>query len=236
MRVNHLYAIGVALTLSACALGVRCQSAAMAAVRVSAPEQPPEPKLQERYPRYVIQSQDVLLLSYPLSQEFNQTVTVQPDGFISLLNGANVHVQGLMVPELIAAVKNAYAGTLHDPVVNVDLKDFQAPFFTVSGQVGKPGQYTLRAQLTVAEAIAVAGGLSPTAKSPIFLFRKTPDNMFEVTKLDIKDVLNGKKINEDPMMHAGDMVYVPETFITKFRKYVPYSLGSYISANQSQVF
>jgi hypothetical protein len=34
----------------------------------------------------------------------------------------------------------------------VDLEDFQKPFFTVSGQAGKPGQHDLRTDTAVAEA------------------------------------------------------------------------------------
>jgi polysaccharide export outer membrane protein len=189
------------------------------------------PELEQRNPRYVIQRQDVLLLSFPLSPEVNQTVSVQPDGYINLLNGRSVHAQGLSVPELADAIKTAYAGTLHNPIVNVDLKDFQKPFFTVSGQVGKPGQYELRADITVAEAIAVAGGMSPTAKSQIFLFHRTSDQWFEVKKVNLKDVMHGKNLNEDAILKPGDMIFVPETFITSFRKYVPYSInaGAYLS-------
>lgn len=189
------------------------------------------PQLEPRYPRYIIQRQDVLQLTFPLTPEVNQTVTVQPDGYINLQNGRSVHAQGLSVPELGDAIKTAYAGTLHNPIVNVDLKDFQKPFFTVSGQVGKPGQYVLRENLTVAEAIAVAGGLAPTAKSQIFLFHRTSDQWFEVKKLNLKDVLHGKDMNEDATLKPGDMIFVPETFITKFRKYVPYSVnaGTYLT-------
>ena len=189
------------------------------------------PELEQRNPRYIIQRQDVLLLSFPLSPELNQTVTVQPDGYINLQNGRSVHAQGLTVPELADAIKTAYAGTLHNPIVNVDLKDFQKPFFTVSGQVGKPGQYELRADITVAEAIAVAGGLAPTAKSQIFLFHRTSDQWFEVKKVNLKDFMHGKNVNEDATLKPGDMIFVPETFITSFRKYVPYSVnaGTYLS-------
>jgi polysaccharide export outer membrane protein len=189
------------------------------------------PQLEQRNPRYVIQRQDELLLSFPLSPELNQSVTVQPDGFINLQNGRSVHAQGLSVPELADAIKAAYAGTLHDPIVNVDLKDFQKPFFTVSGQVGKPGQYELRADITVAEAIAVAGGLAPTGKSQIFLFHRTSDQWFEVEKVNLKDVMHGKNVNEDATLKPGDMIFVPEKFITNFKKYVPYSLnaGAYLS-------
>jgi polysaccharide export outer membrane protein len=188
-------------------------------------------ELEQRNPRYVIQRQDELLLSFPLTPELNQAVMVQPDGYINLQNGRSVHAQGLSVPELADAIKTSYAGILHNPIVNVDLKDFQKPFFTVSGQVGKPGQYELRADITVAEAIAVAGGLAPTAKSQIFLFHRTSDQWFEVKKVNLKDVMHGKNVNEDAVLKPGDMIFVPETFITSFRKYVPYSVnaGTYLT-------
>jgi polysaccharide biosynthesis/export protein len=192
------------------------------------------PQLQQRYPRYVIQREDVLLISFPLSPELNQTVTVQPDGYINLQGTGSLHVQGMTVPLIVEALKKAYTGILHDPIINVDLEDFQKPFFTVTGQVGKPGQYELRSDITVAEAVAVAGGLAPTAKTQIFLFHRTSNDWFQVEKLNLKDVLNGKKANEDAAIRPGDMVFVPEKFITNFKKYVPYSInaGTYLQAPQ----
>jgi polysaccharide biosynthesis/export protein len=169
----------------------------------------------------------VLLLTFPLTPELNQTVTVQPDGYINLQNAGSVYAQGLTAPELIVAVKKAYTGILHDPIVDVDIQDFQKPSFTVSGQVGKPGQYELRADITVAEAIAIAGGMTmPTAKTQVFLFHRVSKDQVEVRKVNLKDVLNGKNVNEDAMMQPGDMIYVPEKFISNFRKYVPYSVGA----------
>jgi polysaccharide export outer membrane protein len=190
------------------------------------------PTLEQRHPRYVLQREDVVMLTFPLSPEFNQTVTVQPDGYISLQNAGSLYAKGLTAPELSAAVKKAYAGTLHDPIVNVDITDFQKPFFIVSGQVGKPGQYELRSDITVSQALAIGGGMTmQTAKTQVFLFHRTNDNWYEVKKVDLKDVLHGKNVNEDAMIQPGDMVYVPENRISVFRKYVPYSLnaGSYLS-------
>ena len=134
----------------------------------------------ERDPWYRICRDDVLLFSFALSPEWNQKVTVQPDGFISLQGAGEVHVEGLTVPEVVEGVKKAYAGTLHDPIINVDLADFQKPFFTVTGQVGKPGQYDLRYDITVTQAIAVAGGFETTAKEQVFLYRAVSSNWAEV--------------------------------------------------------
>ena len=188
-----------------------------------------EPQLEQRYPRYVIRRQDVLKLSFPLSPEMNQTVTVQPDGYINLQNVGGLHAQGLTVPELVDALKKTYASVLHDPIINVDLDNFQKPFFTASGQVGKPGKYILRSDITVAEALAIAGGMTPEAKTQIFLFHKTSSGWVETRKVNMKDILQGKNVNEDASIRPGDMIYVPEKFIANFKKYVPYSFGTYLT-------
>jgi len=38
--------------------------------------------------------------------------------------------------------------------------------------------------------------------------------------------VHGKNVNEDVQIHSGDVIFVPEKFITKFRKYVPYYVGT----------
>lgn len=180
----------------------------------------------ERNPRYKICRDDVLQLTFPLSPELNQKVMVQPDGFVSLQSAGNIHVEGLTVPALADVVKKAYANILHDPIVDVDLVDFQKPFFIVTGQVGKPGQYDLRYDTTVMQAIAVAGGFAPTAKTQVFLYRAVSSNWAEVRELKLKDILHGKNITEDVHLRPGDMIFVPEKFIVNFKKYVPYSFSA----------
>jgi polysaccharide export outer membrane protein len=186
-------------------------------------QDPDRPVLEQRHPRYQVQPLDVVSLTFPLSPEFDQgAVGVQPDGYINLLGAGSLYVKGMTVPEIEDAVKKAYVGTLHDPILEVDLVSYQEPFFLVSGQVGKPGQYDLRHDTTVSEAIAIAGGFAPTAKTQVFLFHRTSANWVEVKELSLKDILHGKNVNEDVQLSPGDMIFVPEKFITNFRKYVPY--------------
>lgn len=133
-----------------------------------------QPVLERRNPRYHVLRDDVLLISFPLSPELVQTATVQPDGFISLQSAGSLYVLGLTVPEIVEALKKTYSTILHDPIITVDLIDFQKPYFIVSGQVNKPGQFDLRYDITVTEAVAVAGGFAPTAKTQVFLFTVFP--------------------------------------------------------------
>jgi polysaccharide export outer membrane protein len=185
------------------------------------------PELQHRNPRYKVTRDDVLSITFPLVPEMNQRVTIQPDGYITLQTVGGVYIQDMTVPEVIEAVKKAYAGVLHDPIIDVDLADFQRPYFMVHGQVGKPGQYDLRHDTTVSEAIAIAGGFLPTAKTQVFVYHRINSGWMEVKKLKLKDLLNGKNPNEDIAMQPGDVVFVPEKFIANFKKYVPYTAGAY---------
>jgi protein involved in polysaccharide export with SLBB domain len=186
-----------------------------------------QPQLERRNPRYKVQHSDTLSIAFPLSPEFDEPkAIVQPDGYINLQGAGSVHIEGMTVPEVVDALKKAYTGVLHDPIINVDLIDFQKPYFTVSGQVGKPGEYELRHETTIAEAIAMAGGLAPTAKTQIFFFHRVSPDWVEVKKFNVNDLLHGKNVNEEPILAAGDMLIVPEKFITKFRKYVPYGVGT----------
>ena len=91
----------------------------------------------ERHPRYKLQAGDAFDLSFELNPEFNQTVTVQPDGYITLRAVGDVQVKGQTVPELTATLKGAYSGILNNPLISVVLKDFEKPYFIADGQVGQ---------------------------------------------------------------------------------------------------
>ena len=188
---------------------------------------PDMPALQERYPRYQVMPSDILAISFPLIPELlTVSVTVQPDGFITLPNGVGtIYVKGETIPQIVDILTKAYSKTMHNPIVSVDVTNFQPPQFTVNGQVGKPGQYPLRFDTTVTEGIAVAGGFLATAKTQVFVFHRVSTDWVEVKRVNTRRLLNGHDIHEDIHLQAGDMIFVPDKFITNFRKYIPYSFG-----------
>lgn len=76
----------------------------------------PNPRFQERNPRYHLRKGDSFDVDFALSPEFNRTAVVQPDGFVTLRGAGSLHVEGQTVPELAETIKKAYANILHDPV------------------------------------------------------------------------------------------------------------------------
>src|SRR5450755_3213788 len=184
---------------------------------------------QQRYPRYKLESGDQFDVSFELSPEFNQTVTVQPDGYITLRGAGDVHVAGQTVPELTETLRRAYGKILIAPLISVVLKDFEKPYFIADGQVGKPGKYELRGNTTLTQAIAMAGGFQDTAKhSQVLLFRRVNSDWVSAKIINVKQMQRKGNLHEDPYLHPGDMVFVPKNRFSKIRPFLPSaSMGTF---------
>jgi polysaccharide biosynthesis/export protein len=189
----------------------------------------PQMDVRHRDGRYRLCASDVIALTFPMTPEFNQTVNIEPDGFASLAGAGNVHLEGLTIDESVVSIRAAYASVLHDPIITIELKDFNKPYFIVGGEVNHPGKYDLRGQTRATQAIAIAGGFNDSSKhSQVLLFRQADNDWYEVTPLNLKRVLQGHAVNEDPELRAGDMLYVPQNTISKIKKFIPSSaIGSY---------
>ena len=191
---------------------------------------PADKDFHARYPRYKIEPGDSMDVSFELNPEFNQTVSVQPDGFISMRGVGDLEVSGQTVPEVTETIKNSYGKILNAPMVSVVLKDFQKPFFIADGQVGHPGKYDLRGEVTLTEAIAMAGGFLDTAKhSRVLLYRRAAQGWYAAEMFDIKKMEKHGNLKEDPQLHAGDMLFVPKNAFSKYRAYLPgSSMGAFV--------
>jgi polysaccharide export outer membrane protein len=176
----------------------------------------------ERHPLYRISKSDIVDVNFTFSPDFNQTLTVQPDGFVALKGAGSLFVEGLTVPEMQLAVSGAYRSFLRDPEITVTLKDFDRPYFMASGEVARPGKYELREDLTVAEAVAVAGGFTQQARhSQVVVFRRISAYVAETHVIDSKKMLDSHDLSEDFHLQPGDFIYVPQSRISKIRKFVP---------------
>ena len=183
-----------------------------------------QPRFQTRYPRYKLRSGDAFEVSFELSPEFNQTVTVQPDGYITLRGIGDVHVEEQTVPQLTATLRSAYSKILNDPLISVVLKDFEKPYFIADGQIGHPGKYEMRGATTLTEAIAMAGGFTDNAKhSQVLLFRRINDDWVSAKIINVKKMEGKGDLHEDPALHPGDMLFVPKNRLSKIRPFLPTS-------------
>jgi polysaccharide export outer membrane protein len=192
-------------------------------IRLAA-QQVPVPTAAE-VPMYRLTSGDALDVKFDYVPELNDTVTVRPDGYISLQRIGEVRVQGLTPGELSEQLRARYATLLKQPELTVIVRQFAVQRVFVGGEVATPGMVPLHGQVTCLQAILSTGGPRASARlSEVVLLRHIGENQAEAYKLDLTKVIAGTA--SDTVLRPFDVVVVPRSRIAKVGQFV----DNYINA------
>ena len=181
----------------------------------------PQAQLVTRDQPYRLQPSDVLELEYEYTPEYNQTVTVGPDGTVTLRLVGTVKVEGLSLDEATSAIKAKASVPLNHPELSLTLKEFVKPHFTIYGEVQKPGVYDMHGGVTVLQAIAISGGQKESSKqTQVVLLRKVNGDMAEVKVINTKTMSTAGGVKEDFALKPDDMIIVPKNRLGKLEPYI----------------
>lgn len=159
---------------------------------------------------YVIGPEDVLAVLFWREKDLSvEEVVVRPDGMITLPLLNDVRAAGLTPEELRDALAKAASRFVEDPSATVVVRQINSRKVFVTGQVGRPGAYPLLGQTTVLQAIAQAGGLLEYAKANDILVMRQVNGRTQTFKFRYKDVIRGKRLEQNIELKPGDTVVVP---------------------------
>jgi polysaccharide biosynthesis/export protein len=160
-------------------------------------------------PNYIIGAQDVLDISVWKEPEITRTVPVRPDGKISLPLLNDVQAAGLTPAQLNAEITSSLRKFVTDPEVTVIVEQINSQRVYILGEVTRPGAYPLLPGMTVLQALSSAGGFTQFAnEKKMYVLRRVNGNQ-EKYFFNYKDVLNGKRPEQNIALKAGDTIVVP---------------------------
>jgi protein involved in polysaccharide export with SLBB domain len=172
-------------------------------------------------PPYLIQPGDNLDIKFFYNPELNESVTVRPDGFISLQLIKEVSVAGLEPRQVTEMLTERYSRELKKPVVAVIVKSFAGQRVYVGGEVGQQGLLAMPYGLTALQAVMQSGGFKNTAQpSETLVIRKGTDSRPVPLRVDLSSVLSGSVSGQDFKLQPDDIVYVPKSPIAKANQFV----------------
>lgn len=158
---------------------------------------------------YVIGPDDVLEVIVWREKDLSTDVKVRPDGKVSLPLLNDVHASGLTPEAFRKVVTDAAAKFVADPNVTVIVKQINSRVVFVLGEVQKTGPFPLTAPTTVLQLLALAGGPTPYAKTDEIAVMRTVDGKTTRHLFNFKEVVRGRKIEQNMMLRPGDTVIVP---------------------------
>jgi polysaccharide export outer membrane protein len=154
---------------------------------------------------YTIGAADVLEVQVWDNKDLGLTTFVRPDGKISLPLVGEVQASGRTVKELQDTLALAYTNTVKGASVTVIVKEIRSrPIYFIGG-FGKPGIEQLARDLTVLQAVSLAGGLLPTADA---------DNGFVLRgdrriPVDFTRLMQKGDVAQNVKLEVGDSIVVP---------------------------
>lgn len=160
-------------------------------------------------PGYVIGPDDQLAIVFWREKDLSTEVTVRPDGKISIPLLNDIEAVGLTPDQLRVKVSDAAGKYVTDPTVTIVVKAINSRKVFITGQVPKPGPYSLAAPTTVMQLLAMAGGINEYADTEHIVILRTEKGKPTSLAFNYKDVQRGKKLEQNIELKPGDTVVVP---------------------------
>ena len=177
-------------------------------------------------PEVILSSGDVLELRFFYSPELNTVQTIRPDGRISLQFIGEVTAQDKTPSKLREELMKSYSAIMKQLDVAVIVQSFAGRRVYVGGSVRLPGPYPMPGRLTILEALMLAGGVAmETGTYNDVLVIRFRDGKWTGGKIDLTNVVKGKAV-EPVYLQPQDIVFVPETSITKINRWLDQHLGT----------
>jgi polysaccharide export outer membrane protein len=137
-------------------------------------------------------------------------VVVRPDGKISLPLVNDIQAGGLTPSQLRENVNTLALRYMEEPGVTVIVKQINSRKLYITGQVDKPGPYSISGPTTVLHLISMAGGLKEFIDGKRILIMRTKDGKQTVRLFNYREVTSGKHLEQNIELQPGDIVVVPQ--------------------------
>jgi protein involved in polysaccharide export with SLBB domain len=143
-------------------------------------------------------------------KELSATYRVASDGTIDFPLIGQITVGGLTPNEVRALIETMLkeGDFLKQPQVSILVKEYSSKKVSVFGQVNKPGTFPWQDGMGVVQAISLAGGFTPMAKTENTMVSRIVDGEKQNFVLPVEEIGEGKR--PDFILSPGDIIFVPE--------------------------
>ena len=200
------------------AVNIRAQSTDAALSASTLPKHAVEKSLLIVTPDYIIGPEDVLEITVWRNVDLSRSVSVRPDGRISLPLVGDVVAVGRTPVQLAEAISTKLKEYKENPQVSIMVQQVNSYAIYILGEVKSPGKYPLKSKTTLLQAITVASGFSPVAaRNKIVVFRfggnGEGEKDFKI-RASYDDIVMRDDSQQNIVLKPGDTIVVPsETMV-----------------------
>ena len=154
---------------------------------------------------FEIGPEDILLIRVWREPELSQGVQVRPDGKITLPLIGEVQAAGLTPNGLKEQITTKLTEFINEPEVMVSVQSVQSRRYYITGEINRPGRYSLVVPTTILQALTNAGGFREFAATKKIRILRDGN----IIKFNYNDVSKGKNMDQNIFLQSGDHIFVP---------------------------
>jgi polysaccharide export outer membrane protein len=178
------------------------------AAQVSSPV-PSPPSLSDEFGAYYLAPGDVLHVAVWKEPELTTDVSVRLDGRITVPLVGDLKAAERTAEELAVEIRSKLRAFLEVPQVTVTVAQAVSARFYVIGEVGTSGAFPLNGRITVAQALALAGGFREFAKRDRIVLLRERRGVRKAIPFNFKDLEVGSNLDQNIVLESGDTIIVP---------------------------
>ncbi|MGE0667632.1 MAG: XrtA/PEP-CTERM system exopolysaccharide export protein [Sphingomonadales bacterium] len=167
-------------------------------------------------PDYIIGPLDTVNVFVWRNQEVTTTVTVRPDGRISVPLIEDMPATGKTPTKLARDIEEALSKYIRNPIVTIIVSGFTGPFaqqVRVVGEATQPQAIPYRANMTLLDVMISVGGLTEYAagnRSTLVRYNTANQKQEEYT-VRISDLIRDGDVSANVKINPGDGIIIPES-------------------------
>lgn len=173
---------------------------------------PPTPDVTQLQSSAALGVGDVVEVRVYQEKELSGLFRLGADGTIRMPLVGEIKAEGrspnALASELTERLKDGY---IRDPQVTVLIKEFNSKKVVVVGNVRKPGTFRFEDDMTVVQAVSLAGGLTKLAEKNGLILTRIVDGAEKKFVVPFENIGLGRAPNVT--LQPGDIVFVPESWL-----------------------
>lgn len=136
---------------------------------------------------------------------------LSPEGTVDYPLCGKVSLMGMTSSQAADVLTTCLAnGYLRKPQVSVLIREYNSKKVFVFGEVQKPGTFPYEENMSIVQAVTLAGGFTKIASKNNTQVTRTVDGLEKKIRVPVEDIGNGRERNFS--LKPGDIVFVPESF------------------------
>jgi polysaccharide export outer membrane protein len=158
---------------------------------------------------YTLNPGDVLVVTVWKEEDLARQVLIRPDGSFSFPLAGEILAEGRSVPEIQAQLVERLSAFIPEPEVSVSTEQLAGNKVYVIGQVNRPGEFVVTANVDVLQALSIAGGTTPFAQVNDIKIMRRENGVLRDINFKYGDIEKGKRLEQNIVLKPGDVVVVP---------------------------